>query len=127
MTRFLLVCLGGAIGTGIRYLTSLWALQVFGAVFPFGTLIVNVVGSFLLASIVELAASGFLSADARLILGAGFLGGLTTYSTFNFETLALSREGNISTAVIYATLTIAGCLAAGLAGIALARFIARSV
>ncbi|MEA2328976.1 MAG: fluoride exporter, partial [Thermoanaerobaculia bacterium] len=53
--RFFLICLGGAIGTGARYLTSLWALTAFGAAFPFGTLIVNALGSFLIAFIVETA------------------------------------------------------------------------
>src|SRR3954451_19914256 len=93
--RFLLICLGGAIGTGARYLTSLWALATFGAVFPFGTLIVNTLGSFLIAFIVETAgATHVISPDVRLMLTTGVMGGFTTYSAFNFETTNYFRAGS---------------------------------
>jgi CrcB protein len=120
--RFLLICLGGAIGTGARYLTSLWALAAFGAAFPFGTLIVNAVGSFLIAFIVETAGTtNAISPNVRLMLTAGVMGGFTTYSAFNFETTAYLRMGSFGTALANVGVTLFGCLAAGFAGVALAR------
>ncbi|MBV8547087.1 MAG: fluoride efflux transporter CrcB [Acidobacteria bacterium] len=120
--RFLLICFGGAIGTGARYLTSLWALTTFGAAFPFGTLIVNVLGSFLISFVVEMAGTtNAISPDVRLMLTAGVMGGFTTYSAFNFETSAYMRMGQWTTAVANVGATLFGCLAAGFAGVALAR------
>lgn len=124
MMRFLLICLGGAIGTGARYLTALWAASAFGAAFPFGTLIVNVVGSFLLAMIMHIGgASEMISADVRMMLTTGVMGGFTTYSTFNYETTSYFREGAWLLGIANAGVTIFGCLAAGVAGLAFARLI----
>ena len=120
--RLLLICLGGAIGTGARYLTQLWALAAFGAAFPFGTLIVNTLGSFLIAFIVEMAGTtNVISPDVRLMLTAGVMGGFTTYSAFNFETTAYLRMGQWGTAAANVGATLLGCLAAGFAGVALAK------
>lgn len=60
MTRFLLICLGGAIGTGVRYLTTIWAAKAYAATFPIGTLIVNIVGSFLAAGVAAIALARLL-------------------------------------------------------------------
>lgn len=120
--RLLLVCLGGAIGTGARYLTALWAPSLLGTAFPYGTLIVNAVGSFLLAFIVQTGGSTeFFSPTVRAMLTTGVMGGFTTYSTFNYETSEYLREGAwlMATANIFFTVGI--CLAAGFAGLALAR------
>ena len=120
--RFLLICLGGAIGTGARYLTSVWALAAFGAGFPFGTLIVNTLGSFLIAFIVETAGlTTVISPDVRLMLTAGVMGGFTTYSAFNFETTSFLRMGSFGTAALNVGVTLVACLAAGFLGMALAR------
>src|SRR5262249_264925 len=93
VTRFALVCLAGALGTGARYWASTAALRAFGPAFPYGTLIVNVVGSFVLAAIMQLSLRSLVSPDLRLVLGTGFCGGFTTYSTFNLETMQALREG----------------------------------
>jgi CrcB protein len=94
VTRLLLVCAGGALGSGARYLVSTWAARALGADFPRGTLIVNVLGSFLLALLLGLAGTReAITPEARLFLGAGVLGGFTTYSSFNYETLALLERG----------------------------------
>ena len=91
MGRFLLVCLGGALGSGARYLVSTWAARSLGPDFPRGTLIVNVVGSFLLAAIMTASLStDAVSPELRVFLGAGIMGGFTTYSSFNYETLSIS-------------------------------------
>ncbi len=122
--RLLLICLGGAIGTGARYLTSIWAATAFGVTFPAGTLIVNVVGSFLLAFIMQTsAATELISSDVRLMLTTGVMGGFTTYSTFNYETTNYFRAGAWGLGMVNAGATFFGCLAAGLAGLALARLI----
>jgi CrcB protein len=121
--RLLLVCAGGAIGSGARYLVSTWAAVHLGADFPRGTLIVNVTGSFLLAFIFGLR-PGIVSTDLRLFLGAGILGGYTTYSSFNTETLALFEGGSAGLAAANLAVTVLGCLAAGFAGLVVGRWAA---
>lgn len=122
MTRFLWVCLGGAIGTGARYLLSGWALGRLGTSFPYGTLAVNVIGSFLLGALMHFSlATGLLSPALRLVLAIGVMGGFTTYSTFNYETLGYFREGAWLLGFANIGATLIGCLAAGLAGLGVAR------
>ncbi len=123
MKRLLLVCAGGALGSGARYLVSTWAARALGVDFPRGTLIVNAMGSFVLAFLFALPGEA-LSPDARLFLGAGVLGGYTTYSSFNTETIALLDGGAPALALANVALTVLGCLVAGLAGLALGRALA---
>src|ERR1043166_2607818 len=117
VTRFLLVCAGGAAGTAARYLTALWAGAALGPAFPFGTLIVNVVGSFLIAFVMQIG----IATDVRIMLTTGVMGGFTTYSTFNYETTSYFREGAWLIGFANVASTLFGCLAAGIAGLALAR------
>lgn len=121
-SRFLFVCLGGAIGTGARYLLSAWALETLGAGFPWGTFLVNAIGSFLLAVVLyaglEVEA---ISPTVRLALGTGMMGGFTTYSTFSFETMRYLQEGSWGHASLYVAATVGVCLVACLAGWATAR------
>ena len=114
MSRFLLVCAGGAVGSGARYLVSLWMIRVAGAAFPWGTILVNVIGCFLIALIIE----GWpaLNPDVRLLLTTGVLGGFTTYSAFNHETVAYVRDGAWMTGLANVTLTVIVCFVAGLVG-----------
>jgi len=121
--RLLLVCAGGALGSGARYLVSTWAARVLGADFPRGTILVNATGSFVLAALFVLPGSR-LSPEVRLFLGAGVLGGFTTYSSFNTETLALVDQGSLGLAAANVALTVTGCLVAGLLGFAVGRFLA---
>ena len=124
MFRFFLVCLGGAVGSGARYLVSLGAAAAFGIGFPYGTLIVNVAGSFAIAFLMHLSMAGdALSPEWRLLLTTGVLGGFTTYSTFNYETLGYFQRGAWGIAALNVAWTLFGCLAAGLAGFAVARLI----
>jgi len=124
MARLLLVCLGGALGSGARYLTALGAAALFGTAFPYGTLIVNIAGSFLVAFLMQTSMTTELfSADVRLMLTSGVLGGFTTYSTFNYETLQSFRDGAWGVGALNVALTLIGCLAAGVAGLAAARLI----
>jgi len=121
MIPFLWVCCGGALGSGARYLVGTGAAAAFGQGFPFGTLIVNLVGSFLISLVMRLATTtGWVPGQVRLFLTTGVLGGFTTYSSFNYETLRLLDDGNWGTAAINLGGTVIGCLLAGLAGLKVA-------
>jgi CrcB protein len=123
--HFLLVCLGGAIGSGLRFLSATGAVMLFGAAFPRGTIFVNLLGSFLLALVMGISTtSSAISFELRLFLGAGVMGGFTTYSSFNYETLALAEQGSWGAAAFNVALTLAGCLLAGIAGLAAGRALA---
>ena len=115
-----MICLGGAVGTGARYLFSTAVTRAFGN-FPFGTLGVNVIGSFFASVIMVLALESGAVADMRLVLVTGVLGGFTTYSSFNYETLHLAQSGAASLAIVNVLVTLVACLVAGIAGLWLAR------
>ena len=126
MSRFLLVTLGGAIGSGARYLVSNWAHAVLGAAFPFGTLMVNVVGSFLICAVMHLGVvADVISPGLRLFLTTGILGGFTTYSAFDHETFRFAQQGAYAQAALYVGATLVLCFAAGAAGDAVARLVVR--
>ncbi|HET7754935.1 MAG TPA: CrcB family protein [Anaeromyxobacteraceae bacterium] len=120
MKELLLVCLGGAIGSGARYLVALWAARVTVSI-PLGTFTVNVVGSFLLGVVMTASLRGALSPVARVALAAGVMGGFTTYSSFNWEMLASLERGAWLVAALYGGVTLVSCLVAGAAGAALTR------
>jgi fluoride exporter len=89
----LLVALGAAVGAPLRYATDRFIQSRFSPVFPWGTLTVNVVGSFIVGVVLALWTDGRLSDDAVALVGVGFCGALTTYSTFSYETLRLFEDG----------------------------------
>lgn len=121
MARFLLICLGGALGTGARYLIALEAPRLLGTAFPYGTLTVNVVGSFLLGAVMHVGlTTNLISPELRLMLTTGVMGGFTTYSTFNYETMEYLRQGDFSLAAVNVAATLFLCLLAGALGLALA-------
>ena len=126
MRALLLVGLGSGLGGMARYGVTLGAARLLGERFPWGTLAINVSGSFLMAL---LAASGSraagLAPEARLLLGAGVLGGFTTYSAFNQQTLDLFASIARPAAFLYVLGTLAGALGAGAAGLALGRALFR--
>jgi len=124
MARFLWVCLGGAVGTGARYGLSTWTARRFGPLFPYGTLAVNVIGSFLISAVMQVGlATGRLSPDLRIILATGVLGGFTTYSSFNYETVRYFQEPAWLLGALNLAAMVLSCLAAGVAGIAVARWL----
>jgi len=124
VAQFLWICLGGAVGTGARYLVALLALRLLGPAFPWGTLVVNVAGSFLLGAVMHVGlATEWISPAWRLALTTGVMGGFTTYSTFNYETLGYLREGAIVIALANVGATLILCLAAGWLGLMAARAI----
>ena len=125
MKQLLLVCLGGAAGSGARYLVGTWAQKAFAPGFPVGTLLVNVIGSFLIGVIMGLSLkTEAISPAMRLFLAVGVMGGFTTYSSFNYETLRLALEGAWRLAVLNVSVTLAACAVAGVLGAAVASFFA---
>ena len=117
MTRFLLICLGGAFGTGARYLSQMLALRWLGTGFAYGTLFVNIAGSFLIGLVMGLG----LRDTARLTLTTGIMGGFTTYSSFSWETMSFVQRGAWALAALNMGVTLVVCLVACFAGAALAR------
>lgn len=113
----------GGLGSGARYLVGQWAASALGAGYPYGTVIVNLAGCFALGAVVQLAAAGTLSPEMRIAVGAGFLGGFTTYSSFNQETLALIASGALAAALTNVAVTLIGGLVAGLLGLTVARML----
>jgi fluoride exporter len=124
LARWLGICLGGAVGTGARYLLSGWLLRWLGPGFPYGTLAVNALGSFLMGALMHIALSTeSISPTLRLTLTTGVLGGFTTYSTFNYETLQLLQEGAWLLGLANLGITIGACLGAGVLGLLVARLL----
>lgn len=113
MSRLLLVALGGAVGAVSRYLLSGWVARLtHESPFPWGTFAVNVVGSLLLGLLMGAGSEGrwLVSPTVRVLVGIGFLGALTTFSTFSYETIEALRVGDLRIAL----LNVAGNLAATL-------------
>jgi CrcB protein len=124
----LVIALAGAVGTALRHAVGMAFVSRLGAGFPFGTLFVNLLGSALLGVVAQVFAGQTIGGtDARLVLGVGLLGGFTTYSSFNLELLRMLEEGAFGRAAGYLLATLAGCLLAGAAGIAIARVLGSGV
>ncbi len=114
MNKFFLICLGGAVGTGARYLLS--------DAFPYGTLTVNVLGSFLMGVLMQLGlTTDLLSPTARVVLTTGLMGGFTTYSSFNYETIQYFQNGETLKGMMNLVVMVGVCLAAGFAGLVFAK------
>ena len=114
------VMLAGGLGSGARYLIG---VSLAGAAFPYATIIVNIAGSFLLALVAQFALHGSIGPEARTVIAVGFLGGFTTYSSFNQETLTLFASGATGAAMLNVAITLAGGLAAGALGLTAGRFL----
>lgn len=124
MSRFLWICLGSAVGGGARYLVSGLAVRLFGAAFPYGTLAVNLAGSFLLAALMFVGLeTTAIPPTVRVALGTGVLGGFTTYSTFSYETLRYLQDGAWGTAIANLLITVVGCLLACALGWSFAKWL----
>jgi fluoride exporter len=122
MTKVLLIGLAGALGTLTRYGVGVWAGKTLGTGFPYGTLIVNIAGCFFIALVSQIAISTTLvSPTLRLTLTTGFMGGLTTYSSFNYETTSLLRDRAWATGLLNLGLTLIVCFVAGMLGLMTAR------
>ncbi len=124
MERLLLVAAGGALGAALRYLVATAALGWLGPAFPWGTLIVNLIGSFLIGLVQAVATEGLvLGEDTRLFLTSGVLGGLTTYSAFSYESVRLMESGASGSAWLNIVGTTVSCLALCVLGLGAGRAI----
>ncbi len=117
MKAYLFVALGGSLGAVLRYAVAGFVQQLSGGLFPWGTLSVNVVGSFLLGALYEAAMRAVLPAEWRLFWAVGVLGAFTTFSTLSYETLGFLREGALVPALVYALGSLFLGVAAALAGV----------
>jgi CrcB protein len=122
MKNVLLIGLAGGLGTIARYLVALGAGRLFPAAsFPIGTFTVNLVGCFLVAVVAQLAMNpSYISPTVRLVLTTGFMGGLTTYSSFDYETTLFVQQRAWGMGATYFVATVIGCFVSGLLGFAAA-------
>ena len=120
----LLVAVGGAIGSVLRFLTSIAATQWLGAEFPYGTLIANLSGAFVIGLVQQIGTESLLISDnTRIFLTTGMMGGLTTYSTFSYETVRLMETNAWTQAWINIVVTTVLALALCFLGIAVGRLV----
>src|SRR6476660_9179795 len=101
MSEFLLIGAGAVLGANARYWLTNYFVQRFGPAFPYGTLFINVTGSFLLGFVLVLVGNRFVTDPGyRLLIGTGFLGAYTTFSTFSYDTIVLLERGDILPAIL---------------------------
>lgn len=118
MKLVLAIAAGGAIGALGRYFVGYYALRLLGSSFPFGTLIVNIFGSFLVGVLIALISlRGVVNEELRVFLTVGVLGGFTTFSAFSHDFYYLIERGDILIAGGYVVLTVSLALMAVFAGI----------
>jgi fluoride exporter len=111
MINYLLVILGSAIGGGLRYWLSNAVYKYLPITFPYGTLAVNIIGSFILGLIIFVFdEKELISSQVKIFLTIGFCGGFTTFSTFSFETFNFFRDSQYLFAVFNIILSLLGCM-----------------
>lgn len=115
-----IVALGGAIGASLRYLVNVAAVRLVGMNFPFGTVAVNVLGSFLMGLLVVILAEKSGTHYAPFLM-TGILGGFTTFSAFSLDAITLYERGQIGLAFVYVAGTVIVALAALFLGMTIAR------
>ncbi len=122
---FLLVMIGGAIGSGLRYGASRASLALFGPVLPWGTLFVNLAGGFAMGLLVGLMAraTGGAGENVRLFAAVGVIGGFTTFSSFSLETVLMIQRGQPALALGYVLASATGAILLLFAGLAVARLV----
>ena len=122
MIRYLLVVIGGGTGALARYVAASAIMTRFGGKFPLGTLVINVTGSFLIGFLMTILTERFkLDPNWRLLLVVGFLGGYTTFSSFEWETYSSVREGGLWTGM----LNVVSSVMLGYVAVALGSMLAR--
>ena len=122
VVTYLLIGIGGFLGANARYLVAGWVTERLGRSFPYGTLIINISGSFILGLFLGLHSDRLLVHENwRLFFAIGFLGAYTTFSTFSFESLALLQEGSSFLALANMVGSVLLGVLAALAGVLISR------
>ncbi len=122
MTHLLLAAAGGAIGASLRYLTGLAAVRLLGTSFPWGTLVVNVAGSFAMGLLIAILARLSSGGDSlRVFVAVGILGGFTTFSAFSLDVVTLYERGQLAVAAGYVLTSVIVSIVALFAGLWLVR------
>jgi len=122
INNFLIVVLGGSLGSGLRYITASHMTRLFPASFPYGTFIVNISGCMLIGLIYGFSERfDWPSNQFRLFLATGFCGGYTTFSSFTYENIKLLQSGDYLTFSLYSLASFALGLLAGFIGISLTK------
>ena len=123
-TQIFYIALFGALGCLSRYFLSGWVYNIFGSGFPYGTLAVNATGAYIIGLIMEFSiGSNLISQSLRVGITIGFLGGLTTFSTFSYETFRLLEDGEFLIASINIFISVLVCLFFTWAGTETARYL----
>ncbi|HTG01326.1 MAG TPA: fluoride efflux transporter CrcB [Nitrospirota bacterium] len=122
--NYLIIGIGGFTGAIARYAVAVWIGQRWGRSFPLGTFVINVSGSFLIGLLMTLMTERFIeNPQWRLLLVVGFLGAYTTFSTFEYETGALLKDGEW----IIAATNVVGSVVVGFAALKLGEILAKSI
>lgn len=122
MQQLLIIAGGGALGAVLRFEVSAYIYRLLGRDFPYGTLAVNVIGSFLMGIFfILIIERGLLSSEWRSAIIVGFLGAFTTFSTFSIETLTLMESGEINRALLNIVFSVVVCLCATWIGLIIGR------
>ena len=120
MTLVLAIAAAGALGTLARFGVGGWMLARTGTGFPWGTLLINVAGSIVLAFVFRMTEGAVARPELRAVIGVGFCGAFTTFSTFSFETARLMQQGQWNRAALYTVASVLLALAGTFAGFRLA-------
>jgi CrcB protein len=124
MSIYLWIGLGGFLGANARYVLTVWAATSWGVTFPYGTLVINLSGSFVLCLLVEVLSTYLvLRPPLHLALTVGFLGAYTTFSTFSYEWLQLLQDGKVWLCLAYILGSVLGGGVAGSLGFVLGRWL----
>ena len=122
MVTLVAIALGGAVGSVLRYLLAVWVHDRMPGGFPYGTLSVNIIGSFLIGVVFVIIQSRFPGSEiVRASVIVGLLGGFTTFSTFSLETLTLIQTGYWASAVLNIIVSVLSCIICAFLGMEIAR------
>lgn len=122
MAQLLAIAAGGSVGAVMRFIVSTGIYSWLGRGFPYGTLVVNVIGSLLMGLLYELFLQRLsVSPEVRAVLLVGFLGAFTTFSTFSIETINLIEQGYVIKAIVNILASVILCVLAAWAGLQIAR------
>jgi len=124
MEKYFVIAIGAVLGAFSRYALGLWVAARMGTEFVYGTLLINLIGSFVLGLFLTLNLDkGLFTPNARMFVAVGWCASFTTYSTFSWDTYRYIQEGNWKLAAANVSLTLLGCLAATWAGATLGKII----